>query len=245
MGRAIIETWRGLVAWVVWVILMPVLILRAIITGADFTRSRQMLADHCKRFLDTCRIDVVQSGTPFPAGSGAVICYNESAFPDVVAFGAMMWDHVDRVAAADLYAWFPFGSRFARRVQIEMVPRGNREGTDRLLGQVIEKVKSGDRLSWGGEGRLVGIDGVDHFKRGASLIAIRAQVPIVPVTFYGAHDIMPLGTIRARAGRIYVRFGSPISTEGLSIDDARELTDRVHSVVARMYQELKKEALGQ
>ena len=244
MVKAVIETWRGLRAWARWICLMPVLTLRGKLTNADFDRARQLLSDHCWRFLKTCRIEVIESGTPFPKGTGAVICYNEAAFPDVMTFGAMMWDHVDRIAAADLYAYFPFGRDYAERVQIEMVPRGDREGTDRLLGQVIEKVKAGDRLSWGGEGRVVGIDGVDHFKRGASLIAIRAQVPIVPVTFYGGHNIMPLGSIRARPGKVYVRFGTPISTEGLGIDDARDLSDRVQAIVADTYAQLKAEAQG-
>jgi 1-acyl-sn-glycerol-3-phosphate acyltransferase len=131
-----------------------------------------MLARHCQRFLDTCRISVELDGPLPPPGRGCVLCYNESSFPDLMAYMVVLLDHLDRAAAADLYKYFPFARAAFARVDFELVKRGNRVATDALIARVIERIGHGERVAWGGEGCLSGIDGIRRFKIGASLIAI-------------------------------------------------------------------------
>jgi 1-acyl-sn-glycerol-3-phosphate acyltransferase len=235
------EIIRGASASAIWFFGLPFVNLRIALTASDPHAARRLMAAHSTRFLEICQIKVEVSGTPPEAGSGCVVCYNESSFPDVVAFSAVMWPHVDRAAVADLYAFFPFMRAAARKAVTELVPRGKRLRTDQLLEKVVQAVKTGERLSWGGEGRLSGQDGVARFKIGASLIAIRSQAPIVPLVIYGGSRTMPLGSIRARPGKIYFRFGTPILTTGRDEDDARDLADHVQAVVAGMYEEFRKQ----
>lgn len=240
--KAIVQTIRGGIASALWLMGAPFITTWAAFTTQTRDSACALVGAHFRRFLRRCRIEVKIDGTPPPEGAGAIVCYNESSFADVAAFGMIMWDYVDRVAAADLYAFLPFGRRLARKAQIEMVPRGNRNGTDELIERIVGKVQGGERMAWGGEGHLVGIDGVGHFKRGACIVAIRAQVPIVPVTYYGGHKAMPFPTVRARPGTIHVRFGTPISTVGLTEDDARDLADKVQAIVSQTYEEMRIEA---
>lgn len=239
--QAVIETVRGGLASAEWVMRAPFVNLRAALWAETTEDARDMIANHFSRFLRHCGIDVVVDGESPAQGFGSVFCYNEASFADVSAFAKIMLDRVDRAAAADLYAYLPFGRTMARKAKIELVPRGNRAGTDRILDKLVEKVRGGERLAWGGEGRIHGKDGVAHFKRGASLIAIRAGVPIVPVTFFGGHSLLPLGSVRARAGTVFVRFGAPISTIGLTESDARDLADKVQAVVTQTYEALRRE----
>lgn len=227
-----------------WILGLPLVCLHCVLTAKDQHDARQMIATHCRRFLETCQIKVEISGVPPGAGFGCVVCHNETSFADVAAYLAVIWPHIDRIAAADLYAIVPFLSAASRKVAIELVPRGNRSGTERILEKVVPAVKAGERLSWGGEGRLSGRDGVARFKIGASLVAIRAQVPIVPVTIYGGHRILPLRSIRARRGTICIHFGAPVLTTGLDEEDARDLADRVQVIVARMYAEFRQLGTG-
>ncbi len=126
-----------------------------------------------------------------------------------------------------------------RKAAIELVPRGNRLGTERLIEKAVLAVKSGERLGWGGEGRISGQDGAARFKVGASLVAIRSQAPIIPMMIYGGHRLLPLGSIRARPGEIHIRFGEPILTTGLDGTDARDLADKAQAATAAMYAEFK------
>lgn len=232
------EIIRGGSAAAAWFLGLPFVNLRVALTARDRDTARGLIGAHCARFLARCRITVEVGGTPPVPGTGCVVCYNEASFADVAAFCAVMWPHIDRAAAADLYAWFPFGRTAARKSGIEMVPRGNRAGTDRLMERAVAALRGGERVAWGGEGRIHGRDEVGRFKIGASLIAIRAQVPVVPVAFQGGHGVLPLGSVRARPGTIRVRFGAPIPTAGLAEAEARDLTDRVQAAVAGLYADL-------
>jgi 1-acyl-sn-glycerol-3-phosphate acyltransferase len=235
------EIVRGGSASAIWILGLPFVNLRTALTARDHLAARRSMAAHSTRFLEICRIKVDVSGTPPEAGSGCVVCYNESSFPDVAAFTAVMWPHLDRAAAADLYGFVPFARAAARKAAVELVPRGNRLRTDQLIERMVQAVTSGERLAWGGEGRLSGQDGVARFKIGASLIAIRSQAPIIPLAIYGGNRTMALGSLRARPGTIQFRFGAPVSTTGRDETDARDLADHVQAVVAGMYEDLRKQ----
>lgn len=233
------EVIRGGYASALWISGLSFTSLRVVLTAKTPEAARRLIAAHSHRFLDICQIKVTISGTPPKAGSGCVVCHNEASFADVAAYLAVMWPHVDRAAGADLYAIFPFMRAATRKAAIELVPRGNRAGTERLIEKAVQAVKSGERMGWGGEGRISGQDGVARFKVGAGLVAIRSQAPIIPVMIYGGHRLLPLGSIRARPGEIHIRFGAPISTTGLDDTDARDLADKAQAATAAMYAEFK------
>lgn len=222
-----------------WLCGAPVVNARIALSAKDEKEARALMASHFARFLESCRINVEIDGELPRRGTGCVLSYNETSFADVAAFGAYLWDHIDRAAAADLYGYFPFGISATHKAGIEMVPRGNREGVERLLAKMVAAAKRRERVAWGGEGRLQGRDGVGRFKVGGSLIAIRAQVPLIPMVFYGGHRAMPLGSVRARPGKIRIRFAAPVPTTGLKEEDARSLADQVQEVTAGIYSELK------
>jgi 1-acyl-sn-glycerol-3-phosphate acyltransferase len=239
--RQVTERYRGAAASARWLIEAPFANARIALRTNSKEEARAILTAQCAKFLATCHVTTGVDGIFPKAGDGFVVCYNEPSFVDVMAFCVNMWPHVDHASGADIYAYIPFGRASAAKNAISLIPRGNRVRTDRLLAEVVQRVRDGQRLSWGGEGRIVGMDGVGRFKIGASLIAIRAQAPIVPVTFYGGHQVMPLRRLRAQPGHVQIRFGPPIPTDGLKEDDARALADRVQQQVARQYAALKAE----
>ena len=238
----LIETTRGLIACGHWIFGVPFVNARVAFSAETKQDGRAMLARHCQRFLDTCRISVELDGPLPPPGRGCVLCYNESSFPDVMAYMVALLDHVDRAPAADLYKFFPFARTAFARTDFELVQRGNRASSDALIVRMVERIRIGERVAWGGEGRLSGIDGVRRFKIGASLIAIRAGVPVIPVVIHGGHHTMALGSIRARPGTIRIRFGDPVAASGLSEDNARAFADQLQVCIADMYSDVEKSA---
>lgn len=242
--RALIETWRGTSAVARWFLGSPVMTFRMAYRSADVNEAHGILKQSFIPLLRTCRIIVETSGTPPAPGSGCVVSHNESSFVDVAAFCTDVLPHIDRFGAAELYGRIPLAGRALKKGAVHLVPRGNRPATDRLMAEMVPYLQAGDRVGWGGEGRLSGKDEVTRFKVGASLLAIRAGVPIIPVAFYGGHRIMPLGSYRAKPGTAYVRFGDPVSTADYTEERARELADYVQSIVTRMYEDLRREARG-
>jgi 1-acyl-sn-glycerol-3-phosphate acyltransferase len=76
--------------------------------------------------------------------------------------------------------------------------------------------------------------GLRGFKEGAAYIAIKAGVPVVPMAIVGMRELLPMGSIHLRGGRVTVRIGNPIDTRGLRLADRMDLTGRLHAEVARM-----------
>ena len=97
-------------------------------------------------------------------------------------------------------------------------------------------------------GRRVGVEGstmiifpegtrshdgkLQPFKRGAFALAIQSKLPIVPAAILGSRAVMPKGSFRIRSGTIRVRFGKPVSAEGLSYSDRAAFTSDVRGAVA-------------
>ena len=207
-------------------------------TDAGYDHARNLLIDHFSRFLETCRIRVSVEGEVPEFGKGCVICHNESSFADIAAYFIGVWPNVDRLAGADIYRHLPFARAACRRVNLDLIARGNRKATDPLVESMVSTVKQGGRVGWGAEGRLSGTDGIAPFKVGGSLIAIRAQAPVVPVIIHGGHHAMPLGTFRARSGEIRIRFCEPVPTKGYAEEDARAFAGRLRADFVKNYNDL-------
>jgi 1-acyl-sn-glycerol-3-phosphate acyltransferase len=53
----------------------------------------------------------------------------------------------------------------------------------------------------------------------AAFLAIKAQVPLVPLALIGSREILPMHGMTFRPGLVRLRVGDPISTAGLSRRD--------------------------
>jgi len=76
--------------------------------------------------------------------------------------------------------------------------------------------------------------GLQPFKDGAALLAIKAQAPIAPIGIIGIRDILPMHSRHLRPGKITVRFGEPIPTEGMQIRDRAALTERLYKEITAL-----------
>lgn len=232
------ENWRGGTASLRFLLNTPVAMAR-IARGAETGRpARAPVETLFSTFLRDCRFDVVVEGDSPAPGTGCILSHNETSFADIAAYFTTVWPHVDRLAGADLYRIIPFARAACAKLDIELVARGKRHSTDLLVTRMVAAAQSGLRVGWGGEGKLSGRDGVDRFKVGGSLMAIRAGVPIIPVAIYGGHSAMRLGTVRARPGTIRVRFCPPVSSAPYAQANARDLADTVQKIVTEAYADL-------
>ena len=240
--KQLIENLRGLRHLAGTILGFSAVCKRMIAAPGGKDKARDIMFTHFQSSLEKMGVNVVVSGTPAPKGKGAVLCYNEASLIDAISIVAYLWPHAERMSGADMWKFVPYLGRAFKKAGIDLVPRGNRAANNRLLSRMAKAVKAGNRLVWGGEGRLSRFDGVGHFKRGAALIAIRAGAPVYPVAFYGGHHILPAGRARMRKGTVHMRFGKPILPKGLGDDDARSFADRLQAETAKLYAILKAEA---
>jgi 1-acyl-sn-glycerol-3-phosphate acyltransferase len=80
------------------------------------------------------------------------------------------------------------------------------------------------------------IDGhVNRFKAGSFLLAIEAQLPVVPLAVIGTRQVMPKGRLRTEPADVVLIVHAPIVPPALeqpTIHDAKAFAQRVHAIVA-------------
>ncbi|HET9267660.1 MAG TPA: lysophospholipid acyltransferase family protein [Vicinamibacterales bacterium] len=69
------------------------------------------------------------------------------------------------------------------------------------------------------------------FKKGALIMAIKAQAPVVPVAVSGGRAAMRKGSPLIWPATVRVEFAPPVPTSGLTVDDRDALVARVRSAI--------------
>jgi 1-acyl-sn-glycerol-3-phosphate acyltransferase len=215
-------------------------ILRAYELGG-YEAGRAAWRKRAERALEIAGGDLHVSGTEHIPDGGCVLVYNEASLLDLVLLDLVVYDHADVGVGAEVYRRIPLMAEVAEKMGIVLFQRGNREEAGLMLDRVTGWVSEGRRLAMGGEGRMSKDGGVGHFKRGGCLVAIRGAVPVVPVALAGAPEMFPFGSLRLSPGPLSVTFGEPMSTEGLTEEDAPELAQRVREEVVRLREQRKAE----
>jgi 1-acyl-sn-glycerol-3-phosphate acyltransferase len=70
---------------------------------------------------------------------------------------------------------------------------------------------------------------------GAAWMAIKAQVPLVPLTLVGTYEMLPIHVYALKPRPVKLIVGEPISTVGMSTKDAEALTERLRAVIHATY----------
>jgi len=78
-----------------------------------------------------------------------------------------------------------------------------------------------------------------RFKRAPFLLAIEADAPVVPVAVDGGAGVLPKGEPWARPGRMDLRVGEALSTQGLEAGDRGGLARRAHDRVETLLEEIR------
>jgi 1-acyl-sn-glycerol-3-phosphate acyltransferase len=72
------------------------------------------------------------------------------------------------------------------------------------------------------------------FKKGGFVMAIKGQAPIVPVAITGASHAMRKGSPWVQPVTVTIRFGEPVETTGLTVDDRDALMATVRDRIGAM-----------
>jgi 1-acyl-sn-glycerol-3-phosphate acyltransferase len=114
------------------------------------------------------------------------------------------------------------------------IERANRERSMAAIEQAAQSLREGNSFLTFPEGTRSPTGALLPFKRGPFLMALKAQVPIVPVAVQGGTASMRKGSRLVRPTTVSVRIGEPIDTKGLTVSDREELVNRVRSRVEEL-----------
>jgi 1-acyl-sn-glycerol-3-phosphate acyltransferase len=133
----------------------------------------------------------------------------------------------------DVIPFFGWGLRYGSYIGID---RGRGSRAVRSLEEAVEKIRHGASVLMYAEGTRT-LDGrLQPFKRGAFNLALKAGIPVVPLTVNGSYSILPKHSVRVRPGDVELVLDTPIPVPPEEGKDAElRLMEEVHAVIARHY----------
>jgi 1-acyl-sn-glycerol-3-phosphate acyltransferase len=101
----------------------------------------------------------------------------------------------------------------------------------------VKTLKSGMALMIFPEGGRAATGEMTPFQSGAAFMAIKAQVPLVPVALIGTYELLPIHVYHLTPRPLKVVVGQAILTTGLTTRDAERVTEELFRRITALYLE--------
>jgi len=155
----------------------------------------------------------------------------------------IMANHQSHLDVASIMATFPHQLRFLAKKELVRIPvfgwamflqghvvieREKRESAFKTIDLAAEKVKKGKKLVVFPEGTRSAGNSLLPFKKGGFVLAIKSGAPIVPVSIYGTHKILPKKSLHLGEGKIVkILVQPPVDTSSFTMENKESLIDLI------------------
>lgn len=182
---------------------------------------------------------------PLPPQGGLLVLSTHQSHLDPLLLGLACERRLSSLARSSLFKFGPFAAAITA---LDAVPIDRSASMVTAMKAIISRLKRGAAVTIFPEGSRTPNGQLTEFKPGFSVIAKRAQVPIVPVAIVGAYECWPRTRRFPRPGRIRLEFGRLITADQVATLSDRELFDecvrRIHECDARARAALAGRAAG-
>jgi 1-acyl-sn-glycerol-3-phosphate acyltransferase len=159
-------------------------------------------------------------------------------------------NHLSYMDTPVLFARLPFQFRILAKQSLWKVPfigwYLNRSGQVSVdtnsprsliasLNRGVATLKSGLPLVLFPEGGRAATGQLQTMMSGCAYMAIKAQVPLIPLTLIGTYELLPIHVYALHPRPLLIVIGDPIPTIGLHTRDADALTQRVYQAISTTY----------
>ncbi len=136
-----------------------------------------------------------------------------------------------RYVAKSQLKWVPLIGWYLALAGHVFINRSNRSKAIASLDAAAAKIRGGVSIFLYPEGTRSTDGRTLHYKKGPLGLALKARVPVCPVTIEGSGALMPKSTWNITPGPIRVKIGKPIDTTRFAEDDREGLARAVREVV--------------
>ncbi len=192
--------------------------------------------------LGFCRVKVIVTGLEnFERNQPYVFVSNHQSHFDILTIFRSTPTNLRFIAKTSLFH-IPFFGWYLALAGYIPLDRSNRDRAIRSHDKAAKKIRKGVPIvSFPGGTRS--IDGnVQPFKKGAFMLALKAGVPLVPISITGSMNVMPKKSLFIRPGTIRIHYARPIEVSGYSIDDRDRLIADVRDVIVQNKKELDRQS---
>jgi 1-acyl-sn-glycerol-3-phosphate acyltransferase len=170
----------------------------------------------------------------FQRGQAAVYVSNHLSYMDTPVVLDKLPFQFRILARHDLFK-IPFIGWYLQRSGQIPVDSTSLRSTLASLNRGVKALQAGMPLVIFPEGGRSFDGRLQDFLSGPAYMAIRAQVPVVPMALIGTYELMPMHTYHLTPRPLLLVAGTPISTVGYTSKTADALTLRIRDTIAEMY----------
>ena len=163
----------------------------------------------------------------------AVYASNHTSYMDTPVIFAALPFQFRILAKKELWPIAFIGWYLDRSGQIP-IDTANPRATLSSLGFGVKALRSGMPLFVFPEGKRTPTGELQEFLSGAAYLAIRAQVPLVPIALTGVYDLLPIHTRHFYPSRLTLTVGDPIVTTGMTVRQTDQLTAQLRDTIERL-----------
>jgi 1-acyl-sn-glycerol-3-phosphate acyltransferase len=177
-----------------------------------------------------------------PKNPIAVYASNHTSYMDIpVIFSALPFQF--RILAKKELWSMPFIGWYLNRSGQIPIDTRNSHASLSSLSAGAKALRSGTPVFVFPEGSRTQDGELQPFLSGAAFLAIRAQVPVVPMALSGVYELLPIHTHHYYPGELTLRIGEPIETAGMTLRQTDELTAQLRAAIEKLLDGQDGEAL--
>ena len=155
---------------------------------------------------------------------------------DVLSFQGYFPHDFRWIAKKELFR-IPLLGQAMHRVGYIPIDRSHGRQALKSLDKAAKQIAAGSSVLIFPEGTR-SADGLLHeFKTGAVLLAMKAGVPIVPISFNGSYEVLPKGKLLPKSGLITIRIGPAIPMDQCKASDKQDLARNLRAAVEKLLDE--------
>lgn len=242
--KTLIAIVRSLLGLVFFIIYLSLFVLFSIITLRYWS---VQLAGPAMRFFGRTCLKVVGikqhfvNDWPFDKEEARVVIVNHQSTVDVLLAASVCPNRAGAVGKKELI-WIPLMNIAWWSLRMFRIDRSNRESAIRTIQYATKHtIKQKRSMMLAPEGTRSKTGELLPFKKGAFYIALEGKLPIYPVLFCGAAEVMPKHAYWAYPKPIWVKFLPPVSTEDWTLENMNEKIEQIHKDMNEQYLALRAE----
>ncbi|MDH3686144.1 MAG: HAD-IB family hydrolase [Myxococcales bacterium] len=156
----------------------------------------------------------------------AVFIFNHQSAVDAVLVLKLLRRDVTGIGKKEIRSNPVFGPVFGA-AGVVFIDRADREKAIEAMAPAVQALRDGRSIAIAPEGTRSKTPTLGRFKKGAFHIAMQAGVPIVPIVFRNALDVLPRGAVVMRPAIVEAVVLPPIETSGWTRE---QLDDEIEAV---------------
>lgn len=191
---------------------------------------------HARTVLAVCGVKVMVEGLERVDFSQThIYVSNHASMFDIPAVIAGIPDQIRIVYKKEIekMPFFGWGLKFGPYIGID---RGNSIDAVRSIEEAARQIRKGASVLLFAEGTRTSDGKLQPFKRGAFNLALKAGIPVIPLTINGSYKVLPRSSWRITPGTITLVLEKPIvpaAADGKASE--MRLRDEVHRMIEQHY----------